>query len=526
MSLLHKLPDNLNKALIYQRISAGQAISFPWDKTSTKTRNLVQAYSNSLGCPDEYIFFPLLTVAASFIGTNGTMQINDSWEEPAIVWFNVCSRKGQKKTAALNVLAKPVGEIQKEMQNDFKEENGEAQEKDLPRLLVDHFSFEKLHQVMSQNDNKVLGAYDELTQFYNMLDHYKTNSTMDRKTLLALNGGAQWTRDFKNGSATMDSTCLNITGFIQPAYVVKLLSQDDFDGFNDRQLYVCPAESDVDYDELVPFDSSTTPELKQVYEIIRHFHSRSVIYQLNEEAHELFRQYHDELKSRKLAIKHDENRRGIIAKAIGQMARVCMIVHVLDTAITAAYQEIERVADDNHTQAEISPIISKQSALQAIAVMNYVVDTKFAMMPPEEKLQESVPPASTSQVQEVEPRPQEAPLEHFQQETLTDRHAKYVKKVLLYKGAQVKASDVSGRHLMPAVTPLPNSTNRYPTTAAENFLKCMEGLGLGEIVRSPNNRSRESCVLRKRPLEDMTTEARNKLRKVNVTDEQYNQSFC
>ena len=94
------------------------------------------------------------------------------------------------------------------------------------------------------------------------------------------------------------------------------------------------------------------------------------------------------------------------------MARVCMIVHVLDTAITAAYQEIERVADDNHTQAEISPIISKQSALQAIAVMNYVVDTKFAMMPPEEKLQESVPPASTSQVQEVEPQPQEAPLEH------------------------------------------------------------------------------------------------------------------
>lgn len=97
MSLLHKLPDNLNKALIYQRISAGQAISFPWDKTSTKTRNLVQAYSNSLGCPDEYIFFPLLTVAASFIGTNGTMQINESWEEPAIAWFNVCARKGQKK---------------------------------------------------------------------------------------------------------------------------------------------------------------------------------------------------------------------------------------------------------------------------------------------------------------------------------------------------------------------------------------------------------------------------------------------
>ena len=34
----------------------------------------------------------------------------------------------------------------------------------------------------------------------------------------------------------MDSTCLNNTGFIKPAYVVKLWSQDDFDGFNGRQL--------------------------------------------------------------------------------------------------------------------------------------------------------------------------------------------------------------------------------------------------------------------------------------------------
>ena len=102
---------------------------------------------------------------------------------------------------------------------------------------------------MSQNNNKVLSAYDELTQFYNMLDQYKTNSTMGRKTLLALNGGAQWTRDFKNGSVTMDSTCL---------------SQDDFDGFNDRPLYVCPAERNIDYDELVPFDPTTNPQLKSV----------------------------------------------------------------------------------------------------------------------------------------------------------------------------------------------------------------------------------------------------------------------
>ena len=91
----------------------------------------------------------------------------------------MCAReKGKKKTAALNVLARPVREIEQDLQNDFKQDNPEAQDRELPRLLVDHFSLEKLHQVMSQNNNKVLGACGELTQFYNMLHHYKTNSTM------------------------------------------------------------------------------------------------------------------------------------------------------------------------------------------------------------------------------------------------------------------------------------------------------------------------------------------------------------
>ena len=74
MSLVHKLPENLNKNLIYQRISAGQAITFAWEKTTTPTRNLVHAYADSLGCPAEYIIFPLLTVTASFIGTHGTKR--------------------------------------------------------------------------------------------------------------------------------------------------------------------------------------------------------------------------------------------------------------------------------------------------------------------------------------------------------------------------------------------------------------------------------------------------------------------
>lgn len=109
-----------------------------------------------------------------------------------------CVRKKRpKEDRALNVITKLISKMQKDLQNDYKEENSETEDKDLPHLMVYHFSFEKLHQVMIQNNNQILGAYHELTQYYNMLDHYKSNSTMPRKTLHALNGGAAWKRDFK-----------------------------------------------------------------------------------------------------------------------------------------------------------------------------------------------------------------------------------------------------------------------------------------------------------------------------------------
>ena len=182
---------------------------------------------------------------------------------------------------------------------------------------------------------------------------------------------------------------MNITGFIQPAYVVKMLSQDDYDGYNDRQLYVCPEERDVDYDSLVPFDPTTIPHLKSVYQLIQENHEVNTTYTFDHDAHIVFKEFHDELKTRKIAIRHDENRRGIIAKAIGQMARVCMIVHVFDFSVDAAFKEINDLPSSN-----IPCTIGKTSALQAKTTINHVIDTKFTMMPPEEKIFEA--PDTTS----------------------------------------------------------------------------------------------------------------------------------
>ena len=62
----------------------------------------------------EYIFLPLLTASASFMGANTSLQINDSWSEPPILWTLVVARKGEKKSAAIKPLLRAVEVIEAE----------------------------------------------------------------------------------------------------------------------------------------------------------------------------------------------------------------------------------------------------------------------------------------------------------------------------------------------------------------------------------------------------------------------------
>ena len=53
------------------RISKAQGVKFNWNNScSSKLLNAITAHTEAVGAPNEYIFFPLLTVSASFMGVN------------------------------------------------------------------------------------------------------------------------------------------------------------------------------------------------------------------------------------------------------------------------------------------------------------------------------------------------------------------------------------------------------------------------------------------------------------------------
>ena len=79
--------------------------------TTPATKELLTTYAGAVGCPAEYLFLPLLTTCAAFMGASSRLKINDT---PAILWTLVVTRKGEKKSAALKPLLTAVEEIEAE----------------------------------------------------------------------------------------------------------------------------------------------------------------------------------------------------------------------------------------------------------------------------------------------------------------------------------------------------------------------------------------------------------------------------
>ncbi len=91
-----------------QKAQANRTFSIDTTLFSPSLVKLVNAHADAIGVSPEFIFWPLLTATASMMGTSARIKINPEWCEPAIIWFVIAARKGEKKTAALRRISRPI----------------------------------------------------------------------------------------------------------------------------------------------------------------------------------------------------------------------------------------------------------------------------------------------------------------------------------------------------------------------------------------------------------------------------------
>ena len=177
----------------------------------------------------------------------------------------------------------------------------------------------------------------------------------------------------------------------------------------------------------VPMDP-TVGSLEDIFRRIKQAHQEMVVYKFDAAAQVVFIKAHDELCRYKIVIPDDEDCRGILSKARGQLARLAMIIHSLEQAV--ANPMPRHCQNDGATSWEVT--IKESSVVQVEIIVNYVIEEKFALMKEEVKI--TIMPAES--------------IINTGRDIL-DSNPRYLSKFLTFKSPDIQPSDVSQFLLMP-----------------------------------------------------------------------------
>lgn len=67
-------------------------------------------------------------------------------------------------------------------------------------------------QLMRKNNTEMLAVYDELEVLFNLVT---SGSDVNRRTLLSLQNGSNWDRQYKSSGGSMATTNFNVTGIFK-----------------------------------------------------------------------------------------------------------------------------------------------------------------------------------------------------------------------------------------------------------------------------------------------------------------------
>ena len=128
-----------------------------------------------------------LILIIGFAMSHSVVQVTGiDWIEPILVWSCICMPTGSGKSTLCKLLKKFVCNARVQC--------GEGEG---PFWLSDDQSFEKLGELMNDNNGKLLGLYDELSMFLAQMNVCRGRNVTDSQqvsTFLQLYGSDQWIR--------------------------------------------------------------------------------------------------------------------------------------------------------------------------------------------------------------------------------------------------------------------------------------------------------------------------------------------
>lgn len=203
-------------------------------------RPFVEEVSELMQTPADYAAVASVVSLAGCVGRRARIQPkvqDNTWIVIPNLWGAIIGPPGFMKSPVLRTVTRPLTHIEGEWRQQYEKEladfnralkSGEAEEEDEPiqqRLLMADATFEKLHEILSENPAGVFVLRDELTGWLAQLE--KRGRECERAFYLeAWNGDGGFTVDrIGRGSIHVPAVCVSLFGNIQPARLRWYLSE-------------------------------------------------------------------------------------------------------------------------------------------------------------------------------------------------------------------------------------------------------------------------------------------------------------
>jgi hypothetical protein len=250
--------------------------SFDLELLPTSFRPLVQDVSDRMQAPPDFAAGAAIVTLAGCVNRRAAIHpkaADNSWRVVPNLWGAIVGHPGFMKSPILRAITQPLAQIEEFWRAEYAEESGvyqlakeqaelrwqawredykQAIKKGTPapvqpdnslrppalrRISFTNSTFEKLHEILSENPAGGLVVRDELTGWLAELD--KQGREGERGFYLqAWNGDAAYTVDrIGRGSIYVPAVCISLLGNIQPARLRWFLSQAFNGGRGDDGLF-------------------------------------------------------------------------------------------------------------------------------------------------------------------------------------------------------------------------------------------------------------------------------------------------
>lgn len=272
---------------------------FPVEVLPGSLARFVQEAAKALPCPPDFIGVPMLVMLGAAIGTSRVIQLKPGWTEGARFYVAVVADPGSRKSPALDLVAGPLRERQRELHEEYKgakeiyrsevsqfevemeawkeanrktakekgphpgEKPDEPEEPVMAQVVTTDATLEALAVLLQQNPRGLVFLRDELTGWVHGMNQYKGGKGADRQAWLSFWNGAQVIVNRKSAKepSVLDRPFVCVVGCLPPDVLSDLADERGReDGFVHRLLFAYP-------EHLPPFwiDASVSQEAQEGY---------------------------------------------------------------------------------------------------------------------------------------------------------------------------------------------------------------------------------------------------------------------